>query len=55
MLLREAGLDIHSLQVTLKRLVDEARPFAAVDKRARATVRTVAPFDHYHHIYGPLP
>ena len=34
-LLKEAGLDFDEMKETLKSLVDEARPFAAVDKRAR--------------------
>ena len=36
LLLEEAGLDFEELKATLGNLVDEARPFAAVDKRARA-------------------
>ena len=35
-LLKEAGLDVDEMSETLQALVDEARPFAAVDKRARA-------------------
>ncbi|EEH54256.1 uncharacterized protein MICPUCDRAFT_48208 [Micromonas pusilla CCMP1545] len=35
-LLKQAGLELESLQTDLQMLVDEARPFAAVDKRARA-------------------
>jgi HAD superfamily hydrolase (TIGR01509 family) len=35
-LLKEAGLDFDEMSETLQALVDEARPFAAVDKRARA-------------------
>ena len=35
-LLKEAGLDFDEMKETLQSLVDEARPFAAVDKRARA-------------------
>mmetsp|Transcript_6446 Transcript_6446/g.16460 ORF Transcript_6446/g.16460 Transcript_6446/m.16460 type:complete len:564 (-) Transcript_6446:389-2080(-) len=37
MLLEAAGLKLESLKSTLKGLIDEARPFAAVDKRVRAT------------------
>ena len=36
MLLQEAGLEFDVLSDSLQNLVDEARPFAAVDKRARA-------------------
>jgi len=36
LLLEHAGLEYESLKTTLGKLVDEARPFAAVDKRARA-------------------
>ena len=36
LLLKEAGLEFDSLKSSLQSLVDEARPFAAVDKRARA-------------------
>jgi len=35
--MKEAGLDFETLTGDLHKLVDEARPFAAVDKRARAT------------------
>ncbi len=36
LLLEQAGLEFDELKQTLGNLVDEARPFAAVDKRARA-------------------
>lgn len=35
-LLQEAGVEFSTLKASLQTLVDEARPFAAVDKRARA-------------------